>query len=154
MMATHYDLEKPAMQARVVGMIASGLKDQAIAEKVSTPTRSFSRQAIHSFRKRHSDLIEPVVGEIVRQISGNAIADKVNRVAELQQLYDATCEYLAAEGLVAVEDTRHGHRRTYRGDAVRTAAALLRQAAEELDQLPRAGITVNNQNVVIVKQVS
>lgn len=131
-----------------------GIPDAEIARRIGA-----SREAVYHFRKRHPEVIEPVAAEIERQIIDFAIANKVNRIAELQHLYDMTRKEVDEYGITIVEERTEYDRdgsstviktRDYRSSLVKEARAILSQVAEELDQLPRGTTQVNIDNRVQV----
>jgi hypothetical protein len=161
-LAVHGFLERPPIRKRVLELLLDGQTPRQIAAAISTKRATVSHQAITKFRDRHAAThIEPVVKEVERQVSDYAIASKVNRVAELQHLYDLTRAEVDAYGITIVEtrtETRGDTEtvyvtRDYRSGLVKEARGILDQVSEELGQKPKADQNINLRAQVIVRQV-
>jgi len=139
-------LEKHA--AEVLALVLEGESDSQIAEWFGT-----SREAVGQFKDRHRNDIAAIRSEVARQVSDFAIASKVARLADYDLMRTKLLARIEADDPLWLEETRHGAK-LHMHPLYQELRSVDKQAAEELDQLPRAGITVNNQNVVIVKQVS
>ena len=146
-------MTRPKVRAVVNGLIAEGVTDAEIARRIGV-----SRQAVTAYKHKHPDLVAPVVDEIVRQVTDYAIANKVNRIAELQHLFELTRQEVDEYGITAVETRTEtdGDKETvivtrdYRSGLVKEARGILRQVAEELAQLPRPETNVNIDNRQII----
>ena len=150
---TRYPLRRSKARKTVLAAITEGLSDAQIAARLDSQGIKVSPQAITKWRHRNQVEIESTVATIEREVTDYAIAHKVNRIADYESLRQQYLAALAAEGALWSEDTRYG-RKLHLNPVAVELRAVNKAAAEELDQLPRAGVTVNNQNVVIVKTVS
>ena len=84
-----------------------------------------------------------MLAELDRQVTDYAIAQKVNRIADLDGLNTAVKGWIAENGL----SERQGKTVHFRGDAVNAQRGVLRDAAEELGQIERPPmLVVNNDN--------
>lgn len=142
------NLDAPRQAKKILAMVLEGKSNPEIASVIGC-----DQSAIWHWRRRHSSEIEVAMERAAMEVQDYAIASKAERVATLDWLATAMKAELRDNGIAWVEETRYGSKRRISGAATELRMAL-RQAAEELDQLPRAGVTVNNQNVVIVKTVS
>lgn len=149
---TRYPFRYSKTRKAVLAGITEGLTDREIAARLGTMGISISFQAVSQWRLKNTDQIQAVVQHIERDIEAYAVGHKVNRIATLDKLATRLESKLDAEDVTYHEETRHGSK-IHAHPAVSELRQTLAQAALERDQLPRAGITVNNQNVVIVKQV-
>lgn len=146
-------MTRPKVRAMVNGLIANGVPDAEIARQVGV-----SRQAVTAYKHKHADLVAPVVAEVERQITDYAIASKVNRIAELQHLYDLTRQEVDEFGITVVEQrTEHDDgketvivTRDYRSGLVKEARGILRQVSEELDELPRGNPNSNTSETFVL----
>ena len=128
-----------------------------------------SKQAITEWRHRHTAEIQPAVEEAARLVIDYAIAHKVNRIAEADQRRQLIHQVREARakggsgmetGIVA---------RTYKAlgagenqqvvEEYRVDTAFLaewraneRQVAEELDQLPRANVNIDNRTQILIRE--
>lgn len=136
----------------MLAAITEGLTDREIAERLEGMGIRVSFQAINKWRKANLDAVGSVVAAVERDIEQFAVGHKVNRIATLDKIATRLEAKLDEEDVTYHEETRHGSK-IHAHPAVSELRATLQQAALERDQLPRAGITVNNQNVVIVRQV-
>lgn len=134
--------------AKARTMIGEGKTDEQIATALGV-----SRSAVVRYKARNRAEIDAYLESIAAAVEDYAIASKVQRIADYDNLRTLLTAAVESGGATYIEETRHGSKR-HLNPAVPELRATLQQAALELDQLPRAGITVNNQNVVIVKQVS
>lgn len=126
-----------------------GLSDGEIAAALSDKQVTVTRQAVFAFRKRHAAEITPAVAEVERQITDYAIANKVNRIADLDMLRSMALKELEESGYAWEEQTRYGSKRKVSG-AVQALQEADRQAAEELDQLPRGNVNIDNRTQVML----
>ncbi len=141
-------LDKGAKAGTILNLVLQGKSDREIAE-----TLGVDRKAIWHWRRRNADVVVPAVQAQEQAIESYAISRKANRIAKLDNMAQRLDEDLSETGYTYTEETRHG-KKIHAHPAASELRATLQQAALELDQLPRAGVTVNNQNVVIVRQVS
>jgi len=152
-------LERPQTRKKVEAWIVEGLPNTEIARRVGV-----HHSAVAKFRHRHEDSIQPIVAEVERQIIDYAIANKVNRIAELQHFYDLTRKEVDEYGIIVVEtrtetDGEGVHATTtvietrdYRSSLVKEARGILRQVSEELDQLPRSStINIDNRTQIVIR---
>jgi hypothetical protein len=139
-------LEKPRTRQQVIRWVAEGKSDAWIASETG-----MQRSSVWRFRGRYQTQIDAYISKIETRLEDLAISRKAVRVADLDQMR-TLLKSEVERGVAWEETTRHGTKR-HLNAAVTELRATLKQAAEELDQLPRAGITVQNQNVVIVKHV-
>lgn len=129
-------------------MVLDGFTDQAIADAVGV-----NRASVTRFRQRNQIQLEELRQNQDRALEDFYISRKAWRIQKLEEMASGLDAELSTDGYTYREPTRHGER-IHAHPAAQELRATLKQAAEELDQLPRAGVTVNNQNVVIVKQVT
>lgn len=141
-------LEKARFKAKAITLIGEGKTDQEIAD-----TLGVSRSAVVRFQSRNRAEIDAYLDTLTTALEQFAIADKRNRMADYQFLRDNLRRDLEENGIAWNEETRYGSKR-HLSAAATELRATNQQAALEMDQLPRAGITIANQNVVIVKQVT
>lgn len=111
-------LERPGTRRRLIRELAQGVKGiRELAREYDV-----SDSSIREFRDRHLDEIHETIRDLDDEFSGLWIAQKLNRIAELQELYEGD------------EDI----------DRVKLRVDILRKAAEELGQIPnRTTITMN-----------
>jgi transposase len=140
-------LERPAGKRKAIKLLAQGLSNAAVAQEMGV-----HRSSVVRFTQRYRGEIGEAIERYTRTLEDYAIADKLERIADLDSLRTMAQSELRKNGYAWDEETRYGTKRHVSG-AVTELRMTLRQAAEELDQLPRAGVTVHNQNVVIVKHV-
>ena len=148
-------LERPQTRKKVEAWIVEGLTNVEIAKRVNV-----HHSAIAKFRKRHEPEITAHVAEVERQITDYAIAHKVNRIAELQHLYDLTRQEVDEFGITVVEQRTEMNdgketvivTRDYRSGLVKEARGILRQASEELDQLPRGSDHSTSETFVLIRE--
>jgi hypothetical protein len=151
-LANRYPLDKPATKAKVMSFILEGLSDGEIAAALSDKKIMVSRQAVWGFRQRHAAEIAPVVEQLEKQITDYAISQKVNRIADLDNLRNMAILELRATGYAWDEIGKNGVKRKVSG-AVADLKDTLQRAAEELDQLPRGtNINIDNRSVVLVRE--
>lgn len=141
-------LDRHPFKRRIFKLLMEGQTDEQVATQFGVHETSILR-----FRDRHKDEIAELVARFEAETADYPIAAKVNRVADYDQLREMLNAEIAETGVTWDEATRYGTKRRVSG-AVDALLRTNQQAALELDQLPRAGITVNNQNVVIVKTVA
>lgn len=133
---------------KIIRLHFEGLTDEAIGLKLGVEQSSITR-----FRQRHAETIESMRAAFEAEAADYVVSSKVQRIADYDELRTRLKTEIAERGVAWDEETRYGSKR-HLSAAVPELRATLQQAALEMDQLPRAGVTVNNQNVVIVKQVS
>lgn len=141
-------LDRNPAKRRIIRLILDGKTDDQIAAAMGVHFTSIWR-----FRQRHTDEIAELVARIESEAADYQVAHKVQRIADYDDLRTLLTTEIQERGVAWDEETRHGTKR-HLSAAVDALLRTNKQAAEELDQLPRAGVTVNNQNVVIVKQVT
>ncbi len=117
--------------------------------------------AVTQFADRHSADLDAMRAEIVRQVEDYAIAQKVNRIASLDALHGEIEEWLAEHTLTErsvrydKDGNEVGETLRFRGDAVNALRGVLKDAADEMGQLPqRAGDTYNIDKAIIVREYS
>ena len=147
---TKRPLSRPRVRADVITWMIEGIPDAEIARRIGA-----SREAVYHFRKRHPEVIEPVAAEIERQIVDYAIASKVNRIRELDALYQEIRSWLGEHSLSEKTYSEGGGVTIkLRSDAVAALRGLMRDAASELDQLPRGNnINIDNRSVTLVRYI-
>lgn len=121
---------------KLVRELALGEENQAqLAERYNV-----SPSAISHFAKRNRDEIQAVRDKADDEYAGLLITQKANRLAALEQLYAQAITpqpKVAASGRVAyVEDPVTGEQVMVQEVALDSAARMLKQAAEEMGQLP------------------
>lgn len=139
-------LDRPHQKRKVLRMVLDGKTDEEVAAVMGV-----HQSSIYRFRERHASEIEELVARFEAEASDYLIADKVTRIADYDEMRSVLRRIALAEPEVE-EPTRYGVKKRV-NSAFERWQSVDDQAARELDQLPRAGVTVNNQNVVIVKQV-
>lgn len=140
-------LDKGVKAGVILNRVLQGKSDTEIAAELGV-----DRSAIGHWRRRNSDVVKPAIENQERAIETYSVSRKANRIAKLDEMATNLDADLQKTGYTYREETRHGEK-IHAHPAASELRATLQQAALEMDQLPRAGITVNNQNVVIVKQV-
>lgn len=141
----------------VIADLLSGMTQAEVARKYSVAPGS-----VNKFTQRHVEALTVASLAIEKQVQDYAIANKVNRIAELDHLYNLHRQEIDQYGVTIVETTtetesaddevklvRVIETRDYRKGLVTEARSLLRQAAEELGSLPKTDITFNIQNNVL-----
>lgn len=118
---------------RVLDDFQDGLGPTAIARKYKV-----SPEAVQKFKERHQDEITANALQLRREASDYKIAQKVYRIGELEDLYNES-RAIGREAETPQDKLA----------AVRVASDRLKQAAEELGQLPKQDITLNVQNNVL-----
>lgn len=118
-------LEKGWVRNKLVREIATGEKPmKQLAEEYGV-----SQNSITNFKKRHAMAIQDVRDKLGEQFSGLWVAEKQNRLAELQ---------LAAEKMARSSNAREAE----------VLVSILKSAAEELGQLPaRTQVNVSTEQV-------
>lgn len=134
-------LERPSVRKQVEGWIVEGLPNTEIARRLG-----LHHSAIAKFRKRHEAEVTALVAEVERQIIDYAIASKVNRIADLDNLRNMAILELRQSGYAWDEISKNGVKRKVSG-AVSDLKDTLKQAAEELGQLPRPADQAINVNI-------
>jgi hypothetical protein len=133
---------------KIIRLHFDGQTDEQIAQRMGV-----DQSSIYRFRVRNAELIESMRAAFESEAADYVVASKVQRIADYDQLRTLLTAEIQQRGAAYDEETRHGSKR-HLNPAVPELRATLQQAALEMDQLPRAGITIANQNVVIVKQVT
>ena len=141
-------LDRSRNKMKIIRLHFEGLSDDAIGRQFGVDQSSITR-----FRQRHAATIESMRAAFESEAADYVVASKVQRIADYDQLRTLLQAEIQERGIAWDEETRHGIKR-HLSAAVPELRATLQQAALEMDQLPRAGITIANQNVVIVKQVT
>jgi len=142
----------------VVAIIAGGDRPSDIARLYGVAPSSITR-----FTERHAAAIAAMRTEVIKQVEDYYIAHKVNRIAALDKLYRLMDAEVDEDGL-AVTEVRHEYRngeqvaevetRDFRGSLVREMRGVLKDAADELGQIPRPDVH-NTVNVgILVRQLS
>jgi len=142
-------LERPKNRAKVLAWLVEGKGPAEIATLISTKGQPVSRQAVQAFRDRHADELAPMVEAVEKQITDYAIASKVNRIAALDRLLGGMEREVADYGLI--EDSEDG--RYFRDKLVKEIRGVLRDAAEELGQMPKTAAVELNDNRTYILQV-
>ena len=146
-------LDKPKHKAQIIEWMLEGQPNREIAKRMNV-----HHQAIAGFRKRHAAELETVETRVLAEVIDPAITNKAERINRLATLYDRMAEIVNTRGLMATE-TRFVGGADYgreievqRFDAALTKEmrAALRDVAEELGQIPKAGITVYNDNRTVI----
>lgn len=101
------------------------------------------------FKERHAAEIESARALVAKSVTDYAIADKAERIAGLQAIADQLTTEIATNGAID-RNAVTGQRST---PVVRELRATYRDAAEQLGQLPRPEVNVQN-NIVLIRQVS
>jgi transcriptional regulator with XRE-family HTH domain len=113
----------------------SGLSQDALAEKYGV-----SQQAISQFKARNAEEIAAVAAKADDEFAGILIAQKAARLAAYQELYGVavspTPKISASGKTVTYVDPESGESGVVMEVDVRAAATVLKQAAEEMGQLP------------------
>lgn len=139
------------MKAKVIAYLLEGKGPSEVAQLISTPKRSVSRQAICGFKKRHAAELAPVIAETERQIIDYAIASKANRIAGLDWLANEVKAVIDDRGLIerTVTTTENAEivRERFARELSAEMRAIYRAAAEELAQLPRPDVNIDNRSV-------
>lgn len=144
---TRFPLDRPGTKERVARMVLDGLTDEAIAAQFGV-----NRSSVARFRYRWQEQLDTAKQNQERALAEYNISRKGWRISRLNAMAEQLDSDLA-DGYTYAEATRHGQK-IHAHPAAAELRATLQQAALEMDQLPRAGITVNNAVQVIVKQVS
>lgn len=118
-------------------------------------------RALDNFRLRHLEEIEQARAKVAKAVEDFAIASKVFRIGELDHLYSEMRKELDETGLFVteVEYTDEGDRkgrietRDFKAAMVKELRGTLRQAAEELAQLPRPTVEVSEHKTYILQVV-
>lgn len=154
-------LERPKVKAKVLAMMVDGMTDKEIADALSTTRTPVTRQSVNRFRIRHADEIAPALQELQERTVDLALSMREDRVRERAWLYGLAKREAEEHGVVVVERTEERddddeskvriiETRDFRTGMVKEMRGLLHDIAEELDQLPRAGLTVQDNRVQIV----
>lgn len=141
-------LDRNPAKRRILRMVLDGKVDEEIARALGVHETSILR-----FRTRNADEIAELVARIESEAADYQVAHKVHRIADYDDLRSQLTAEIAERGIAWDEETRHGTKR-HLSAAVDALLRTNKQAAEELDQLPRAGVNIAVQNTVIVKQVA
>ena len=117
-------------------MLASGTTYQEIADIYGV-----TRGAVSHFWDAHDEAIARVQAQIEREVTEYAIAQKVNRIAGLDQLASEIRAVIDERGLIERTTTTTENAEIVRERFAREIPAELRAvfhaAAEEMDQLPK-----------------
>lgn len=165
-MAKTAALEKPVIKAKAIALVIDGLSDSEVAAALSDKRMTVTRQAITKFRHRHQDEIGQQVKAVEKQITDFVIAEKVNRIAEadlrrrllhLVREARARGETGIETGIVARTLKVIGSGKNqevveeFKVDTAFMAEwrANERQVAEELAQLPRPSINIDNRSLTV-----
>lgn len=142
---TPYGLEKPRIKEKVIALVLDGKSNREIAAAISTAKKPVSFQAIARFRKRHATEIEPAIEQAAVAVVERAITDKSVRLVKLDDMFQKCEEALNEYGVMITEESTYGSgehttltiTRRFNGAMIREMRGLLRDAAEELGQMPR-----------------
>lgn len=154
-------LERPKNRAKVMAWLVEGKGPAEIASLITTKTQPVSRQAVQAFRDRHADELAPLVEAVEKQITDYAIASKVNRIAALDDMLARLQAEVAEYGIAITEveyntdgdEERRIETRNFRAGLVREFRGLMRDAAEELGQMPKTAAVALNDNRTYILQV-
>ena len=153
-------LDKPGMTDRVRALVLEGRTDVQVALALADEVPGLSYMAILYWRRRHREELEAARLEAAARTTEVAVTQKVERVRRLAGLYDGMQEIIDSRGLLASEPKWIGDGKTGRevevqrfdGSLVKEMRGTLRDVAEELGQVPRPDVSVQ-QNFVLVRQV-
>lgn len=138
-------LDRGRNRINLIRDLASGKSGTDLAEKLGvTPG------AIYAFQRRHADAIEAAAADFESEFAGLWIASKAKRLAEIESVaahIDALMSDEVAEALDEWVSSKEDHEKEHAlerlaesalGDpnALRIKLAALKQAAEELGQIP------------------
>mgnify|MGYP001575296611 CR=1 FL=1 len=152
-------LSRPRVRERVIAWVLEG-KSAAYIGALAAPGEPVSAQAVSQWRKRNADVIEEARARAEGLVLDVAIRDKVERVRRLAGLYDGMQDIVTTRGLMASEPKWIGSDKVgrevelQRFDAalVKEMRGTLRDVAEELGQVPRPDVSVQ-QTLVLIRQV-
>ena len=130
-------LERPTTRKKVQAMLVEGVADADIARQIGC-----SRQAVTAFKHRHMPELALAVAEVERGIEQYAIAHQIARVGEYQRLYDET------DGKRKALPPRAG---MVWATLLNAQRGILRDVAEERDQLPRGTVVNDNRVQVLIR---
>jgi hypothetical protein len=121
---------------QIVRELAFGeFTQQALADKYEV-----SQPAIAKFKARHADEIEAVRADAEDEFAGILIAQKAARLASLAEIHEKAMKPVPKVGnngkVVERINPETGERETLQEWDGRLAAQVLKQAAEEMGQLP------------------
>lgn len=127
----------------IVAILATGEQPSEVARLYGV-----DRSAITHFEDRHEADIAAMSAEVRRQVEDFAIASKVERIATLQRLADDVTAYLDDRGLMerTVTTTKDGatiERERFAREVAAELRAILKDAADELGQIPRPSDQIN-----------
>ena len=148
-------------RAQVLGLLIEGKTHAHIARIFEV-----SREAVGKFSDRHRDTIAAGLAELAERTRSLALATREQRIHERVWWYDQIKQEAQDHGVVVVERTTETdgvgetasvtviETRDFRAGMVKEARGLLREIAEELDQLPRGPTPSVEVNVgVLVRYV-
>ena len=143
-----------------------------VARLISTPRHSITHQAVSQFRKRHAAQLAPLVAAVEQQITDYAIAQKINRIAALNEDWQRLGDVIEARAGDARYD-EPGYATGLMAHSLKSVGggvlamvvdefkvdtaviaerrALARAASEELGQLPRPEIHIGDKNTFILE---
>lgn len=84
-------LEQPIVRAQIKALILEGVSDSEIARTIGGVTR----QAIFAWRKRHAAELAPVIAAMEKSIEDYAIAQKVRRIAAMDDRWQRGMQLIA-----------------------------------------------------------
>lgn len=99
--------------------------------------------AVTLFKQRNAEALEQAMNEVTKYHADTAIANKEYRIGELSSLYEVARAEIA---------TAESH--SDKAMMINTAAARLKQVAEELGQLPRPDQNINVKAMLLLREVS
>lgn len=156
-MAYKHTLERN--QDKVIRLVLDGLSDAQVAERMSTRGVTVTRQAVTQFRRRHADKLTTVKAEVIKAVQDYAIADKVYRIGVLDKLASLMVAEVDAKGIMLTETTfsKEGEKtyesRELHDKLVKEIRGVLKDAADELGQIPKAAPEVNVNVGLLVRYV-
>jgi hypothetical protein len=139
--------------AEVVALLASGATQPEIAQRFGV-----ARSTVLRFVGRNGEEIAQKRRRVDLAVEDYAIASKVFRIGELDHLYAQMRGELDKYGMFVVEESEddNGLRvltRDFRAQMVKELKGTLRQAAEELAQLPRPTVEVSDRRTYVLQVV-
>lgn len=128
-MAERGALERGHIRLALIRELASGEQTQAaLAEKYGVSTA-----AVSQFKDRHALRIDEVRRNADQEYAGVWIAEKRNRIEELQGVVEYCHDLLG-------DSEKQARVNVGTAEVIRTALSALHQASEELGQLPARGL--------------
>lgn len=138
--------------------MVDGKNDTEVTALLADKGIVVTRQSITAFRKRHAADLAPLVAEVERQVTDYAIANKVERIAGLDSTAQLVRQWIEERGLVELQEVQTADgatitRERFAREVSAELRALYKAAAEEMDQLPRGSVVIDNRTqVMLVRQ--